>query len=326
MNPPAPGPAGGPSSLSSRSGRMVPPSMADLRRKAQARIADRVDPIRNKHKPLSLLRLEARKVAEQYFEVECPALPKAERDRLIEDTLAEAAGVSQIEELFRDPAVREVVVLGPGQVLAHKGEAWVPAGVRFRDDEQLRAVLNRFAESGEGLSGGPPMTGGADVRLPNGFRMMAILPPDATRVCPMVLFTRPAPAADAPPSGGGSSVLTVSPRREVNAPLSGRIGPRPPGSDSEVMPTRAVGEIPRSSGLSSASLSDPIARLRQKVTERIISQLAAAGVYDLAVFPQPELRKIVAAYVHEMAEWDHVGLDAPAQERITAEILAGMRR
>jgi hypothetical protein len=232
--------------------------------------------------------------------------------------------------------VKEIVILTPAQVIVRKGELWLPTSVRFRDDTQLRAVLTRFAETGVGLNDGPPPAGGLDVRLANGFRMIAVVPPDVMNVPPMVLLARGEPAISATPlvanTGPGSSVqigakpsgaVPVVGPRSVARP--GTMPGRPVGSDSEVL-TRPSGSIPTVPGSSSGSPSDPIARIRHKVTQRIITQLAAAGVHDLSKIPVPELRKIVAAFVHEQCEWDRFPLDAAAEERLALEILAGMNR
>jgi hypothetical protein len=72
--------------------------------------------------------------------------------------------------------------------------------------------------------------------------------------------------------------------------------------------------------------SDPVARIRERVKERIIASLAAAGVYDLSRLPLGELRKVVQAYVAEINRSDRLGLDEALEERLTLEILGGMSR
>ena len=107
MNPPIPPNVPNPSE---RSGRHRDP-MHDLRRRLHGRIAERIDPVRNRYKPLSLLRREATRVIEQYFDTECPLLTRSERDGLITEIIAGAPGVGPLEELFRDPAVCEILIL-----------------------------------------------------------------------------------------------------------------------------------------------------------------------------------------------------------------------
>jgi hypothetical protein len=71
---------------------------------------------------------------------------------------------------------------------------------------------------------------------------------------------------------------------------------------------------------------DLYAPVRQQVTGRIITQLAAAGVHDLNRIPMPELRKIVLAYVEEVCEAERLWSDAAFRDRLALEILAGMKR
>ncbi len=174
---------------------------ADPRKKAHARLAERIDLVRNRHKPLSILRAEGKRTLEQFYDQEGTALTRSDRDRLIEDLLAESVGFGPLEELFRDEAVKEILIVNATTVLGRKGDGWLPVGGRFRDDEQLRAVLARWAEVGEAyVPGGGPNSGGFDVRLANGFRAVATLPPAVLEVAPQVWLARAAAApATAPP-------------------------------------------------------------------------------------------------------------------------------
>ena len=93
-------------------------SPVEMLRRAQARLAERFDPSRTRHKPLSILRQEGRRLLDQYFESEWNALPKPERDRLVEEILSEAPGFSPLEELFRDESTQEIMVIAATQVIA----------------------------------------------------------------------------------------------------------------------------------------------------------------------------------------------------------------
>src|SRR5439155_17897715 len=125
-----------------------------------------------------ILRAEARRIVEAQLDTDAASPAEADRERLIEDVLAEAVGVGPLEELFRDDTVQEILVANPQQVLARRFGRWVPTTARFRDAEQLRAVLTRFGAVGELLTGGPEPTAAVDVRLANGFRVVAVLPPE----------------------------------------------------------------------------------------------------------------------------------------------------
>jgi hypothetical protein len=292
-------------------GRPVGASPADFRRKAHARLAPLADPVRSRHKPLSLLRMEARRLLEQFFDTEAAALTRAERDKLADELLTEEPGLGPLEELFRDPAVREVMLLGPGQVIVRKADGWTPTSVRFRDAEQLRQVLARHAEVGEPVAAGPAAAGGFDVWLGSGFRLVGVVPPEVLDAPPTAVFVRgerpaPAPSQPAQPAAGSGTQSAAESRPTATGPgavrtPSGRLSPP-------------------------ADRPDPYAGVRQQVTRRIITGFATAGVHDLSRIPPAELRKIVLAYVEEYCEVERLWSDEAFRERLALEILAGMNR
>ena len=318
MTPPVPGK---PPTPGEASGRHRDP-MRDLRRRLYGRIAERIDPVRNRHKPLSLLRREATRVIEHYFDTECPLMTRSERDGLIAEIVAGAVGIGPLEELFRDPAVCEILVLAVGSVIARKGDAWVTTNAGFRDAAELRAMLARFAEVGKPVTDpGRSSTAGFDVRLVNGFRVIAVIPPGVLDLPPSALLVRETAVGGTPVSDPGS--------RAIPFPAVRPVGESAGTWDSGVVSVAA----PRSGVYPAGSLSnasgrfvDPVERIRQRVTERIISALAAAGVFDLTLLPTADLRKLVLAHVAEANTADKLGLDGPAQIRLAADILAGMNR
>ena len=329
------------------------PLVAELRRKAHAKLAERVDLVRNRHKPLSILRAEGRRVVDACLDQESTTLSRTERDKLGEDILAESPSFGPLEELFRDEAVREILVLAPQQVIALKGENWSPTSQRFRDAEQWQSVLARWVEVGESLSLEPATAVLVDVRLANGFRVVAVVPPAILGVPPQALLVRgaiittpmpmaypssaagtmsafPTPArgpfGPARPSGG-SQALNFPPPRSVPAPAAGPPSatniPRPALPDA---PPRSSASLGQPAPDSAPPAFDPHAKLRQRVAGRIVSKLAGAGVYDLNQIPLPELRRIIQANVEEISAHDRLGLDGAATERLALEILAGMNR
>ena len=313
--------------------RLGAPSPVEMLRRAHARLAERFDPTKTRHKPLSILRQEARRLLDQYFEVEWAALAKPDREKLIEEILTEAPGFGPLEELFRDDATKEIMVIAATQIIAKKPEGWLPTSVRFRDAGQLRSYLARIAESGEALVPTPVASGGFDVKLANGFRVLAVLPPEILDQPPLVLFVRGEPLPMPPEA---SSVMMSTLRR--NLP-SGVIQSPLPASPSGAIPTpsprAASGSIafppPRPSAVAAPPVRpvetpDPQARLKQRVTERIIAKCAAAGVYDLSVIPSGELQRVIHAHVLEIAMLDRIHIEESAKERMVLEILANMNR
>ena len=328
----------------------------DPRKKAHARLAERIDLTRNRHKPLSILRAEGKRALEQFYDQEGTALTRSDRDRLIEDVLAESVGFGPLEEAFRDEAVKEILVVNAATVLGRKGDGWLPVGGRFRDEEQLRGVLARWAEVGDAYVPGCPGSGGFDVRLANGFRAVATLPPAVLEVPPQVWLARAAPGAPPPAtsaslSGGsavspmsgvhrgvlttpmprGSGVLPYTPPR----PTLGTV-PAPDNPDSGVISLDSLTAAPTYSGANPAPrgpgstiahgsvVTDPLAKLRQRVTEKIIGKFAAAGMYDLNALPIAELGRIILAQVTEVIALERLGYDETTAKCLTTEILASI--
>ncbi len=302
--------------------RQGAPSPAEMLRRAHARLAERFDPSKIRHKPLSILRQEARRLLDPYFEVEWPALSKPDRDKLIGEILTEAPGFGPLEELFRDEANQEIMVIAATQIIAKKVDAWVPTSVRFRDGGQFRSYLTRLLESGESLVQAPVATGGFDVRLSIGFRLIAVLPPAIMDQPPLVLFVRSEPV---PIPRGASSVIMSNLHRTL--PSGSIKSPIPPtATSSGVVATPP----PRQSGFVAMPpprvVEDPHVRLKERVTERIIAKCAAAGVYDLSVIPSGELQRVIHAHVLEISMLERISVEETAKERMVLEILAKMNR
>ena len=71
---------------------------------------------------------------------------------------------------------------------------------------------------------------------------------------------------------------------------------------------------------------DPLARLRTRVTERLIARCAAVGMYDINQIPTGELRRILTVHIAEVATGEKLRLDENEQERIALQILVAMNR
>jgi len=265
------------------------------------RLNDRLDPGKSRRMPPSLFQQTARQWVEQAVDVEAARLPRGDRDRLIADVFAEAFGFGPLEELFRDAAVKEVMVLGPQAVVARRDEGWLPTNVKFRDEDHLRLVLDKVNSQGEAVAAGLPGSV-LDVKLANGFRAVAVVPPPVLGTPATAVFVR---AADAPTPAGGTGA------HPALSPGTGRVptpAPRPGLPDAPAAGDQTLG------------------RYRVRITGRIIAKLAGHGVYDLSRLEIGELRKVVAAYVQEFCETENVYMSDTDQARLTLEILAGMNR
>jgi hypothetical protein len=291
-----------------------------------AKLEERLDTSASKRMPASLLRQSLRQQAETLTEQEVRGLNKSDRERLVEEVLAELLGYGPLDELFKDAAVREVMVTSPHAVIARRElETWAPTNVRFRDEEHLRTALDRLATHADSVGGVTTSVNLFDLKLPNGFRAVGVVPPPALGAPAVVAFIRvePAPVAAGMTQAGEANPalnITASSSAAPNKPVSGSItvSPRPTsGSVSVAAP------VPRTTLLAD---SDPLLKHRNKIIERLISTLSRMGVYDLQRVDVAELRKVVAAYVAEYIAAENLYLSDSDQGRLQLEILTAMHR
>jgi pilus assembly protein CpaF len=102
--------------------------------------------------------------------------PEGVRRRLFDGVF----GVGLLQPLMDDPTVEEVIVNGPLRIFAIRDGRKVPVSdVYFEHDEELRQLVKRLVSSaGRRLDEAAPMV---DVRLPDGSRLNAVIPPASTR-------------------------------------------------------------------------------------------------------------------------------------------------
>jgi pilus assembly protein CpaF len=107
-----------------------------------------------------------------------PLLTRPERleQRLFDRLLR----LGPLEPLMRAEGVEEILVNGPWRVLCvQHGRKRLAPEVQFEDDEELRALVKRVVGPlGKRLDDGSPTV---DVRLPDGSRLHAVIPPAASR-------------------------------------------------------------------------------------------------------------------------------------------------
>lgn len=97
--------------------------------------------------------------------------------RLTASLSGDLIGAGPLQPLLDDPAVTDVVVNGTGGVWADRGDGLRPTEVRLGRADAVRALACRLAAAaGRRLDAGSPY---ADVRLPDGTRFHAVLPPIA---------------------------------------------------------------------------------------------------------------------------------------------------
>lgn len=295
-----------------------------LKARVLSRFQERLDPAKSRRMPLSLFQQTVRQQLEQAIEIEAPQLTRSERLRMLEEALTEVLGFGPLEELFTDPTVKEITVLGPHAVLVRRDQGWLPTNVKFRDADQLRDVLDKVRIHGDPVGPALPVSG-LDMRLNNGFRVVAIFPPLATGQAPTAVFVR---TEDVVAQGHSQPHLTVSDSHLPANSQSTTGSLTPPPSTT---PLRGSGRVPVPPARSSATRSPApgehlLDRHRMRITERLIAKMSSLGVYDLSRVDISELRKVVAAFVEEYCRTERIYLSPTDQGRLTLEILTGMNR
>jgi len=297
---PAAGPAVRPSGL-----HPSPGSFGTIKTRVLAKLADRLDPSASKRMPASLLRQSLRTFAEQLAEQEARVLARPDRERLVEEVLSELLGYGPLEELFKDPTIREVLVAGPHAIIARRELGnWLPTSVKFRDDEHLLAMLDRLAAHADPVGPVTTSVNLFDLKLPNGFRVVGVIPPPALGQPATVAFVRAEPAAPPQTPEPASGRFAAIP-----ATASPRPGGVPPSPESGIIGDR-----------------DPMTRHRNRLIERLISKFASLGVYDIQRVEIAELRKVVAAYIAEYCQTENIYLSETDRGRLLLEILTVMGR
>jgi hypothetical protein len=306
------------------------PAYEVLKVRVLMKLQDKLPPAAAKRMPESLLRQTAKQHIEQIVDSDFPRMSRGERDRLSEDVLSEAFGFGPLEELFRDATVKEILVLGPQAVVARRDSGWVPTNVKFLDPDHLQETLDKVVMNGDAVSPGLPATA-LDLKMRNGFRVVAVLPPPILDQSPTVHFTRVEEAPKPAPAPAKPMVPTVAPAASVAGPSSGIFKPAAPPPSSGMFPkvgsARVPTPAPRTSPLDSPAPGEStLARHRVRITERLTKKMASLGVYDLQRVEITELRKVVTAYIREYCDGEQVLLSDAEQGRLMLEILAAMHR
>lgn len=105
---------------------------------------------------------------------ELPALRGRELLAAADSVVSAVSGAGVLEPLLREPGVTDILVNGPSEVWVDRGSGLERTSVTFADREELRRLAARLAAAGgHRLDDARPC---ADIRLPGGVRVHALLP------------------------------------------------------------------------------------------------------------------------------------------------------
>ncbi len=103
------------------------------------------------------------------------ALNERERRSLVDTLAEEALGIGPLAPLMADPSVTDILVNAPDLVYVERRGRLEPTDVTFQDADHVVRVIERIAaRAGRRIDSAQPM---ADLRLPDGSRVNATLPP-----------------------------------------------------------------------------------------------------------------------------------------------------
>ena len=122
---------------------------------------------------------EVRRNIEEMFDAllvqENLILTRADRQRLLEQIVAEILGYGPIEPLLADDSITEVMVNGPNAVYIERAGRIEPTEVKFEDDDHVLRIIDRIVSPlGRRIDESQPYV---DARLPDGSRVNAVIPP-----------------------------------------------------------------------------------------------------------------------------------------------------
>ncbi|MFN2241155.1 MAG: ATPase, T2SS/T4P/T4SS family, partial [Anaerolineae bacterium] len=122
---------------------------------------------------------EVRRQIEEMFDAllaqENLILTRADKQRLLDQIVAEILGLGPIEKLMDDDSITEVMVNGPNAVYIERAGRLEQTDIRFDDNEHVLRIIDRIVSPlGRRIDESQPFV---DARLPDGSRVNAVIPP-----------------------------------------------------------------------------------------------------------------------------------------------------
>lgn len=150
-------------------------TMADLRNRIITKIIAELDPNVSAAQPAELRR-SIEEMFSRYLQEEGDvALARGDRQRLLDQVLAEITGYGPLEPLLEEGTIDEVMVNGPYNVYIERRGKIEKTDIRFDSNDHVQRIIDRIVSPlGRRIDEAQPYV---DARLPNGSRVNIIIPP-----------------------------------------------------------------------------------------------------------------------------------------------------
>ena len=118
-------------------------------------------------------------IADVISSTESIKMPLAEKRNMAKRVFNSLRRMDVIEPLMQDPTITEIMVNGPDKIFYERGGRLYKSDIKFKDEETLKTVISCFfANRNRPLNEANPIS---DLRLPDGSRANAVLPPIASQ-------------------------------------------------------------------------------------------------------------------------------------------------
>ena len=118
-------------------------------------------------------------IADVISSTESVKMPLAEKREMAKRVFNSLRRMDVIEPLMQDPTITEIMVNGPDKIFYERGGKLYKSDIKFKDEETLKTVISCFfANRNRPLNEANPIS---DLRLPDGSRANAVLPPIASQ-------------------------------------------------------------------------------------------------------------------------------------------------
>ena len=118
-------------------------------------------------------------IADVISSTESVKMPLAEKREMARRVFNSLRRMDVIEPLMQDPSITEIMVNGPDKIFYERVGKLYKSDIKFKDEETLKTVISCFfANRNRPLNEANPIS---DLRLPDGSRANAVLPPIASQ-------------------------------------------------------------------------------------------------------------------------------------------------